>query len=619
MGGPEKSRDGVFAILGRVYALLNAPERRYASGLLVLVLLNSVVDLLGLAAVIPVIGMVVEPELLASNAVMASLYDLAYGWGVVSEKRFLALLCGLLVAAFAFKTVFGIWMNHVQSRFGFRVAHRLSGALWMHHFSDSLERMRSKESGRVLTEINSWPVLFARVFVTGGQLFFNEVVVMILLAVGLTAYDPMVFLGVGGIVGVGALIIRLVTRQRLRQNSAAIQRLAPASSSIVQNAVRGFLELITFRAVGSVQRTYLNRTRELYRVHSRQMVLGIVPTRLYEFLAVTALCGIIVASLWMGDSDSAFFETLSLLALSAYRVMPAMSRINARLIAMRGQMHLLAAMEGAGEATEDAAREASAARETAHATPTGPTAAATELKGPIRIDVKDLTLRYAASDGPVVEGLNFTFQSGALTAITGPSGSGKSTLMSALLGLHAPAAGSIEINGTALGPTLSPSQWLGSVAYLSQHPFLFAGSVRDNLTLGTGGATNDAEARDTESNDADTFDADGTIALIERLGLGDVLGPDPLNFQLHEGGSNLSGGQQQRLALIRALRLERPVLILDEATSGLDPAARDTVMSVLEAYAAAGRTVLLVTHDEAAAADRPQLRLAGNIHQTPTK
>ena len=575
MGEPGESRDGVFAILGRVYALLNAPERRYASGLLVLVLLNSVIDLLGLAAVIPVIGLVVEPELLATNPVMAGLYDLTYGWGVVSEKRFLALLCGLLVAAFAFKTVFGIWMNHVQSRFGFRVAHRLSGALWMHHFSDSLERMRSKESGRVLTEINSWPVLFARVFVTGGQLFFNEVVVMILLAVGLTAYDPMVFLGVGGIVGVGALIIRLVTRQRLRQNSAAIQRLAPVSSSIVQNAVRGFLELITFRAVGSVQRTYLNRTRELYRVHSRQMVLGIVPTRLYEFLAVTALCGIIVASLWMGDSDAAFFETLSLLALSAYRVMPAMSRINARLIAMRGQMHLLAAMEGAGEAAEEAARELEEdAAEDANHPP---------LAGPVSLHVRDLTLGYEGV-APVIEGLNAIFEPGRIHTITGASGSGKSTLISALLGLHPPSSGQVMIEGRELGGELAPADWLGSVAYLSQHPFLFAGTVRENLTLGA---------------EEDSMDEAGALELIQRLGLHEALGTSPLDFQLYEGGSNLSGGQQQRLALIRALRLERPVLVLDEATSGLDGTARDAVLAVLEAYAAAGagRTVLLVTHD----------------------
>ena len=73
--------DGVFAILKRVYALLNAGERRFACGLLGLVLVNSLVDLLGLAAVIPVIGLVVEPELLASNPLIAGLFDFAYAFG----------------------------------------------------------------------------------------------------------------------------------------------------------------------------------------------------------------------------------------------------------------------------------------------------------------------------------------------------------------------------------------------------------------------------------------------------------------------------------------------------------------------------------------------------------
>jgi len=234
------------------------------------------------------------------------------------------------------------------------------------------------------------------------------------------------------------LVIRIATRRRWRQNSAAIHYLTPTSSSIVQNAVRGFLELITFRAVRSVQQAYLSRTQELYRVHSRQMVLGIVPTRLYEFLAVTALCGIIVFRLWTGESDAVFFETLSLLALSAYRVMPAMSRINARLIAMRGQMHLLGAMENAasGEAAQ-------------LATKPDPAQNAPPLGIPVRIEIQNLMLDYHDGE-PVVRDLTAAFEPGQINTITGASGCGKSTLVAALLGLHAPSTGAIILNGQEL-------------------------------------------------------------------------------------------------------------------------------------------------------------------------
>ena len=570
-------------IFRRVLALLDGREKRLGLWLMLAVFVNSFVDLLGLAAVIPVIGLVVEPELITSNAILGSTYDIAYSNGIGSEKRFLTLLCVLLIGAFAFKTLFGIWLNHVQTRFAFRIAHRLSGALWLHHFSDSLERMRSKESGRVLTEINSWPVLFARVFITGGQLLINELVVMVLLAIGLTAYDPIIFLGVAGIISAGSLLIRLITKRRLARNSATIQRLAPTSSSLVQNAVRGFLELITFRAVRSVQQNYLAHTRELYAVHSRQMVLGIIPTRLYELLAVTALCSIIIASLLVGESDASFFETLSLLGLSAYRVMPAMARANSRLIAMRGQMHLLDAMKNAGASSTSQAEPAMKTDQ--------------RLDGPVHINVQHLSLRYAESD-PVVSDVNAEFESGKIHAITGASGSGKSTLVSALLGLHPPHTGSIRISGQELGRDLSSQQWLGHVAYLAQQPFLFNGTVRDNLTLG------DATGQ---------FDEQRVLQLMERLNLLETLGSDPLNFELNEGGSNLSGGQKQRLALIRALQLGRPVLMLDEATSSLAPAMRDAVLELLQEEAQRGTTILLVTHDPLIAQKLPgiQLKLTG--------
>lgn len=440
----------------------------------------------------------------------------------------------------------------------------------MHHFTDSLEHMRSKSSGRILEEINGWPILFARVFITGGQLYFNELVVMALLAVGLTAYNPLVFLGVASIIATGALLIRWLTKRRLQRNGTTIRTLAPQATSLVSNAVRGFLELITFRAVRSMQANYLSKTRRLYAVHSNQMVLGIAPARLYEFLAVTALCTVIIASLTLGSAGPAFFESLSLLALSAYRVMPAMARVNARMIAMRGQMHLIEAMESGAVTHENSIPQ-----------PHPP------LSGRIAIDIQDLSARYEGKDAPVFQALHHRFESGQLSTIVGPSGSGKSTLVSMMLGLHAPDQGNICITTESatlcLGAELSTADWLGHVAYLPQQPFLFEGTVRENLTLG--GAV-------------ETLDETQVMALFDALDLRSALGENSLDFKLQEGGSNLSGGQQQRLALVRALQLNRPVLILDEATSSLDRQAGAAVLQLLQKEALRGTTVILITHDE---------------------
>jgi ABC-type bacteriocin/lantibiotic exporter with double-glycine peptidase domain len=192
---------------------------------------------------------------------------------------------------------------------------------------------------------------------------------------------------------------------------------------------------------------------------------------------------------------------------------------------------------------------------------------------------------------PVIEQLQHTFSAGKLHGIVGPSGSGKSTLISSLLGLHKAESGQVQVladqqDAQILGTDIDLHSWILNVGYLSQQPFLFTGTVRDNLTLRVPGATiNEALVS----------------RLIQQLSLEECLGTHPLDFQLQEGGSNLSGGQQQRLALLRALQVQRPVLILDEATSALDHTLRDVVFDLLRERAELGCNVILVTHDTALA------------------
>ena len=240
------------------------------------------------------------------------------------------------------------------------------------------------------------------------------------------------------------------------------------------------------------------------------------------------------------------------------------------MIAMRGQMHLIDAMETGGGSHENAIPK-----------PKSP------LSGRIAMELQGLSARYERKDEPVFEAVHHRFEAGQLSTIVGPSGSGKSTLVSMMLGLHAADQGEIRITTESktlrLGTELSTADWLGHVAYLPQQPFLFEGTVRENLTLG--GAV-------------ETLDETQVTDLIDALDLRSALGENPLEFWLQEGGSNLSGGQQQRLALVRALQLNRPVLILDEATSSLDRQAGAAVLQLLQQEASRGTTVILITHDE---------------------
>ena len=540
--------------------------------LLFSIITNSIVEILGLAVIVPVIGLVVQPEQIQTNTYLKRAFDLTGTFGIDTPKNFLILLCALMFGAFLFKALFGLAVNLFQTRFSFSVAHRLSGQMWTYHFSQSLERMRSANSGQILAQINGWPLSFANAFMVGGLMILNEITVIALIASGLLAYNPIVFLSVAVLLALGAFIIRTATKRRLEAYSAIRQQLEPHTNTLITNATRGFLEVITFRAVDAVRDAYLKDRSTIFRISSNTTVLNLTPAKLYEVLAVLAIAGSIIIALLQG-TPGRFPRAPHLMAISAYRIMPSMSRLNGAVMQMKGQKYALDTMElGASLAATNT-------------TPQSIEANSTDDK--ISITLESTTLKYESLDEPVIENLTHRFEAGKLHGIIGPSGSGKSTVISSLLALHSPESGQIQISfgnhsPRILGQDLRIHEWILNVGYLSQQPFLFEGSVRDNLTLRVPGATINEQQVD---------------FLLKELKLQDCLGENPLDFVLQEGGSNLSGGQQQRLALLRALQAQRPVLILDEATSALDSELRDIVFNLLRKRAEEHCNVLLVTHD----------------------
>ena len=185
-------------------------------------------------------------------------------------------------------------------------------------------------------------------------------------------------------------------------------------------------------------------------------------------------------------------------------------------------------------------------------------------------------------------GASLSVRSGEVVAVAGPSGAGKSTLLQAVLGTVRPERGRVLVVGPDAAvavPELVQEAWWARLAWVPQEPFLFAGTVAENVRL----AAPDAPAA-------------AVRAALDAVGLEAV---DP-GATLGESGAGLSSGQRRRVAVARALVRDAPLLLLDEPTAGLDAAAERRVLAAVRAAAGAGAAVLLVAHRPAAlaAADR---------------
>ncbi|WP_191887017.1 thiol reductant ABC exporter subunit CydD [Streptomyces mutabilis] len=190
-----------------------------------------------------------------------------------------------------------------------------------------------------------------------------------------------------------------------------------------------------------------------------------------------------------------------------------------------------------------------------------------------------VTVRYPGRATDAVTDASFTVEPGETVALVGPSGAGKSTLLSTLLGFVRPTGGRIRVGGADL-TDLDLEQWHARVAWVPQHPHLYAGTIAENVRLARPDADDDAVRRALRDADA--------LAFVDAL-------PDGAATVLGEGGSGLSAGQRQRLALARAFLADRPVLLLDEPTAALDGATETEIVAAVRRLAK-GRTVLLVVH-----------------------
>jgi len=182
-------------------------------------------------------------------------------------------------------------------------------------------------------------------------------------------------------------------------------------------------------------------------------------------------------------------------------------------------------------------------------------------------------------DAPALHGMSFAAERGGVTALVGPSGAGKSTVFNLLLRFYEGYSGSITIDGTEIS-TVSRDSLRHRLAFVGQDAFLFRASIRQNIALGSFGATHDEVVAAAKAAQADGF--------IEQL-------PSGYDTQLGEHGMQLSGGQRQRISVARALIRKCPIILLDEPTSFLDSETENYItLAIMELFSR--RTRLIVAH-----------------------
>jgi ATP-binding cassette subfamily C protein LapB len=199
-----------------------------------------------------------------------------------------------------------------------------------------------------------------------------------------------------------------------------------------------------------------------------------------------------------------------------------------------------------------------------------------------QIEFKDVLFRYPNQKTPALNGVQFLINPGEHVGIIGAVGSGKTTIERLIMNLYQPEAGSVQIDGVDVRQ-IDPADLRRNIGVVQQTPYLFYGTVRENITLGHETVPDSAVIRAAELSGVMSFLRDSEAGLDTQIG---------------ERGENLSGGQRQAIAIARALLYDPPIILLDEPTASIDPGSERRLYEHMKEITK-GKTIVLITHKSA--------------------
>lgn len=374
-----------------------------------------------------------------------------------------------------------------------------------------------------------------------------------------------------GLVVAGVALPALATAVT-RRSAAEVAPLRGALATDAVDLTHGAADLAAFGATDAALRAAEQRAARLARLERRLAATGFAVDAAGVLVAGLTAAAVVLVAL-ASDVPGVLVGVLAVGTLAAVEVALAVVSAARQWTQLRPGLARVAALLDA---------------DTPAPTPTSPV---TDRADPHDLRFVEVSVRYRAGAAPALDRVSLDLPAGRRIAVVGPSGAGKSTLAAVLTGAVRPSTGHVTLADRDLS-SYAEEELPRSVGGLLAEAYVFHATVRENLLLGRAGAGDDE-----------------LTGAMTAAGLLDWVRAQPAGWDtlVGEEGGQLSGGQRQRLALARALLAAPPVLVLDEPTEGLDPAAADAVLASALAATPAGHSVLLISHRLSGLADLDEI------------
>lgn len=554
-------------IWNKILVLLSSKERQQAYLLLSMITAMALLEVIGVASIMPFMSVLANPEQIEKNAHLNTVYTTI---GFENTEDFLFFLGSMVflaqVVSIGFKalTTYAL-VRYTQMR-EYTISKRLVTGYLAQPYDWFLNRHSADLGKTILSEVSQ---VINGALIPLMQLIAHGAVVVALVVL-LIALDPLLALLV--MIGLGSAyaFIYIALRGYLERIGKDRVEANRERFEVVQETFGGIKEVKIAALESSMIERFDNPAKRYAHRQSNAQVAAQLPRFAMEIVAFGGILAVVLYLMTAHNSFQQALPIISLYAFAGYRLLPALQQFYANLSKMRFSGAALDALHN------DFTLLGS-----------GPQGSLSHQRStPIDLQqsivLEQLTYTYPGAERPALQNVHLSIPARTTVGLVGATGSGKTTLVDIVLGLLRPSTGVLKVDDTPIhGENMRA--WQGNIGYVPQHIYLADDTVAANIAFGL----------PPEQIDQDAVERAARVANLHQFVISDM--PHGYATQVGERGVRLSGGQRQRIGIARALYHDPEVLILDEATSALDNLTEQAVMEAVHNLGHR-KTIILIAH-----------------------
>lgn len=549
----------------RVFDIIPSHLRAKGVGVCLTIFVRALLNFVGLAALLPVLYLILDSEAIHSNSVLQAIYN---ALGFTSDSHFVIAVAVAVVVFIVAKNLVNLLLYRVERDYIYTLYRHLSRRLFVGYFKQGLQFVKAENSAVLSRNVN----VVCYTFVTGVlrplATLASEAMLLLMIFISIAIYSPIgALLAVAVFIPVAWLYFALM-RYRLDRYGNVENEAQRRKYRDVTESFRGYADIEINNAFTHRLSLFEREVDTIIKVGRKNATISMLPQNFTETglavgMALLLALGTILES---GDMKILF----GVFAVAGLRLLPSARSIMGAWTSLRYNRYTIDILDKAQGIESDSVEATVTER----------------LSFNDRIEVRNLSFCFDNGTHDTLHNLSLTIGKGEKVGINGESGVGKTTLLNILLGLYKPTEGGIFIDGKELSDNIL-RKWQNSIGYVSQNTFLTDSTIVANIALGV-------EEHEIDSKRIDT--------VIEAASLTEFVAslPKGINTRIGECGALLSGGQRQRIGIARALYKQADILFFDEATSSLDNATEQSINRAIEHLTSSNKnlTIVVVAHRE---------------------